>query len=107
MSTAAKTLALMLLLAGTAPAAEQFLLVDPTNPQSQSVVVLSANELVVVSNPDTAQQREHRYERFPLLDTPSYWLTTEKRAIDTSVGPSIRGPSLADDRIREVGTAAT
>ena len=56
-------------------AAEQFLLHDPANPQTQTLVDISEQDMTVVMNPNTPQAREYYYTRHALLDSPDgrYW----------------------------------
>ncbi len=72
MTNVIRTLALALVVANTAFAAEQFVLHNPLDPSSQSLVYLSPNEMVVIAKPNTPQQREYTYERVPLMDSPYY-----------------------------------
>jgi len=76
-------IALVLILAAccaTRPAAaKQFLLQDPANPQAQTLVDVTQQDMKVVMNPSTPQARKYYYTRHSLLDSTDgkYWAYRE------------------------------
>lgn len=52
--------------------AEQYILEDSRDPETKLIVEVSDEQLIVVTNPSTVQQREYTYTRFALLDTDDH-----------------------------------